>query len=188
MMNMIQQIDTMNCGAEISRCEQYRYLLWRTWDEHKRVLIFVMLNPSTADGRIDDPTIRKCIGFAKRNGYGGIEVVNLFAYRATYPADLAAAWRHNTCKAVGLDNDQYLIDRIGKSGKDVCLAWGGHGERYPERVAQVMKIVLRYRTGDHTTRDCAPQCLGRTSSGQPRHPLMLAYTTKLEAFDTSTVT
>jgi hypothetical protein len=72
--------------AEISEDGKYRYALMRMWDD-KPLMMFCMLNPSTADATKDDPTIRRCIGFAKDRGYGGIYVVNLMAYRATDPAE-----------------------------------------------------------------------------------------------------
>lgn len=78
----------MDKGAIISECGKYRYQLWRIWDDTKPKVLFIMHNPSTADANEDDPTIRRCIGFAKRWGYGGIYVGNLFAFRATDPKDL----------------------------------------------------------------------------------------------------
>jgi hypothetical protein len=75
-------------GAELSACRTYRYRLWRQWDADLAPVVWVMLNPSTADESADDPTIRKCIGFAQRWGYGGIEVVNLYAYRSPDPRQL----------------------------------------------------------------------------------------------------
>ena len=81
----------MKKGATISECGLYRYSLTRVWDDVLPMCIFVMLNPSTADADIDDPTIRRCINFAKREGCGSLMVVNLFAYRATSPADMKAA-------------------------------------------------------------------------------------------------
>lgn len=78
----------MDKGAIISGCGKYRYSLWRTWDKKLPKVMFIMLNPSTADAYEDDPTIRRCINFAKSWGYGGIVVGNLFAYRATNPKKL----------------------------------------------------------------------------------------------------
>jgi hypothetical protein len=77
-------------GATLSDCGRYRYRLWRRWADGPTVL-FVMLNPSTADADVDDPTIRRCIGFARSWGAGALEVVNLYAWRATQPAELKAA-------------------------------------------------------------------------------------------------
>lgn len=78
----------MKSDAELSKCRTYRYALWRTWDESKPFAMFVGLNPSTADELEDDPTIRRCINFSKLWGYGGLCMVNLFAYRATDPTAL----------------------------------------------------------------------------------------------------
>lgn len=75
-------------GAIISECKRYRYRLWRIWDDSKPKVLFVMHNPSTADAEDDDPTIRRCIGFAKSWGYGGIYAGNLIPYRATHPKEL----------------------------------------------------------------------------------------------------
>ena len=76
-------------GAVISRCSQYRYDLWRIWDRDSPIMVFVMLNPSTADAGADDPTLRRCIGFARRHGFGGIRVRNVFALRATDSGELS---------------------------------------------------------------------------------------------------
>ena len=100
-------------GALLSSCGTYRYRLWRYWHTEREPLIFIMLNPSTADAMQDDPTIRKCIGFAKRLGFGGIEVVNLFAYRATDPRDLRANGYQ-----VGPDDFVAIQQRL--------LAWANH--------------------------------------------------------------
>ena len=80
-------------GAVFSPCERYRYKLWRVWDPARPLgcVMFLMLNPSTATDTEDDPTIRRCIGYARSWGYGGLYVGNLFAYRATDPADLRRA-------------------------------------------------------------------------------------------------
>lgn len=139
----------MTGGATFSRDRRYRYRLWRRWDRARPVVVFVMLNPSTADARHDDPTIRRCIGFARRWGYGGIEVVNLFGYRATDPRALRIVrdpvgpgnWRH--------------IRRALRQAALVILAWGAHAH------------------GDRLTRVARAQCLGLTRAGQPRHPLYL---------------
>lgn len=91
-------------GALLSEDGRYRYRLWRLWDELAPVMTWVMLNPSTADAEVDDPTIRKCIGFAKQHHYGGIVVVNLFAYRATDPKELG-----KVKDPVGPENDQHIL-------------------------------------------------------------------------------
>jgi hypothetical protein len=167
-------------SAVISSCGRYRYRLTRTWDASKNKLVFVMLNPSTADAEQDDPTIRKCIGFAKRLGYGGIKVVNLFAYRATDPKALRHHHGAHGDMVIGPENDRYLMyasenadGTLPRANDTLVVAWGGHGDHYPRRVRDVLAVVRRI---------CKPMCLGYTKSRQPRHPLMLPYATELEAY------
>jgi hypothetical protein len=138
--------------AAFSRCGAYRYALWRTWDETRPAVLFVALNPSTADHRRDDPTIRRCIGFARSWGYGGLLVANLFAYRTPHPRILRAA-----PDPVGPRNDRW-ISRLAREAAFVVAAWGADGD-FRGRADEVL----------HRVRDC--QCLGLTSAGAPRHPL-----------------
>ena len=88
MTNEIVHKGTIESGAHFSPCERYRYRLWRCWDASKWKLAIIGLNPSTATHEEDDPTIRRCIGFAKRDGYGGLLMLNLFALRSTDPKGL----------------------------------------------------------------------------------------------------
>lgn len=120
--------------AVISPCTKFRYELCRVWDSNLPELLFIMLNPSRADDQQDDPTIRKCIGFATRLGYGSIRVVNLFAYRATDPADLKAAGY-----LVGDQNDEW-IERGVRECDAIAYAWGANA-RNLSRPAHVMAIV-----------------------------------------------
>ena len=108
-------------GAELSDCGLYRYLLTRTWDAQCERVVFIGLNPSTADATEDDPTIRRIIGFARSWGYGGVDMLNLFAFRATDPSDLKAA-----VDPVGPKNDRYLAEYTSRSHATVA-AWGVHG-------------------------------------------------------------
>lgn len=150
--------------AVISPRETFRYILGRSWDIGLPSLTFVMLNPSIADAAQDDPTIRKCIGFAARLGYGGIEVTNLFAFRATDPALLRRGGYQ-----VGPEND-YWIRRAIHGGQPVVCAWGAHA-RGLSRQADVLGIIRR---------DSArPMSLALTEDGIPRHPLMLPYSCTL---------
>lgn len=144
--------------AVISDCGRYRYRLTRTWDPSRESLVFVMLNPSTADAAVDDPTIRRCIGFARRDGYGGIIVVNLFAWRATDPADLPS----NLPMRMGPDNRRYVYEAA--TGRDVILAWGSHSAAWPEVTDPLPERL--WLAGARSIR-----CLGFTKSGKPRHPL-----------------
>jgi hypothetical protein len=145
--------DAPFAGAWISDCERYRYALWRRWDESRRYLPIVMLNPSTADASKDDPTIRRCVGFAKRDGFGGVIVVNLFAWRATDPKALPAG-----LEAVGPLNESALA--AVTKGRDVLCAWGAHAEQRATFVRGALE-----------SRDSRLLCLGKTASGAPRHPL-----------------
>ena len=158
-----------NGGAVISDCGAYRYTLWRRWDEALDRLVWVMLNPSTADAETDDMTIRKCTGFALRWGFGGIEVVNLFAYRATKPLDLRLAK-----DPVGPRNNTWLEKVLGVS--PTVVAWGGSvpgGQLAGERFVLVRKLLAQSPLN-------AVWSLGRTQSGHPRHPSRLSYATQRE--------
>lgn len=140
--------------AKVSEDRVYRYRLTRVWAEGTRTT-FVMLNPSTADAAADDPTIRQCIGFARRWGYSGLDVVNLYALRATNPAELWAA-----ADPIGPDNDRYLAEAAASGGRLVA-AWGAHAEQ--PRVRDVLAIP----GFDRLT------CLRTTKRGHPSHPLYL---------------
>src|SRR4030095_16779832 len=102
--------------ALFSSCGRFRYRLGRRGGEGPAVA-FVLLNPSTADDEVDDPTVRRCIDFARRLGFGGLELVNLYAYVATDPAELRRAGY-----LVGEENDRHIVEAM--SGCDrVVLAW-----------------------------------------------------------------
>jgi|GEM_PF-112147 len=146
---------TTPSGAVLSSDGQYRYILWRIWDTNKPLLNIIGLNPSTADATEDDPTILRCIGFAEREGFGGLLMTNLFAYRATEPNDMMQA-----DDPVGPENDHHVREVAQKSAQ-VLLAWG-NGGRFIERATQVLGLLQR---------EC--HCLGITALGEPRHPLYL---------------
>lgn len=154
----------MNRDAMFSQDGRFRYLLTRSWGRGA-TLLFCMLNPSTADANVDDPTIRKCVGFAKRFDYKGIEVVNLFAYRATDPSWLPkAGW------PVGPRNDEYLRSAFASHARFVC-AWGSHAKSAAKRRAEVLALAR--------THCCAPYALRVNADGMPAHPLMLPYSCEL---------
>lgn len=147
--------------ASISEDGLYRYSLTRIWDACALAAnaTFIMLNPSTADALVDDPTIRRCVGFAKAWGCGGLHVVNLYALRSTDPRGLWAA-----PDPVGPDNDAYLTNcahRARHYGSPLVAAWGMNAR--PDRVAQVLELPGMG----------AVHALGTTKSGAPRHPLYL---------------
>lgn len=147
--------ETMNKGATFSDCKKYRYSLWRIWEGGKGVVTFIGLNPSTADENIDDPTIKRCINFAKSWGYGGIYMVNLFAFRATDPKVMKA-----TDYPVGSDNDKWIKQLIDESEIAVA-AWGNHG-KHLRRDRTVKKLI-----------GSKLHCLEKSKDGNPKHPLYL---------------
>lgn len=158
-------------GAIFSVDRTYRYELWRRWSDGPTLAI-AMLNPSTASAYEDDPTIRKCIGFAKRLGFGGFRVVNLFAARSTDPKAL----RH-IGDPIGRENDERIVT-VCQSADRCIVAWGASdvgGGLIAWRAAEVVRMLRN--------RGVPLWCLGRSQQGHPRHPLMLAYSTPLELFD-----
>jgi hypothetical protein len=161
-------------GAFISDCGRYRYELFRVWDKRPQAT-FVMLNPSTADYRVDDPTIRKCIGFAKRWECGGVRVLNLFAIRSTDPREL----HRSTVDIVGEANDRTLQHafELAKAFEPApaIVGWGAFKHpRVEERAIQVAGMAAHA--------EIELKCLGRAQDGSPRHPLMLPYSTSLEVW------
>lgn len=153
--------DDIARGASVSSCERYRYALWRDWSDlfgGGRVC-WIMLNPSTADGEVDDPTIRRCMGFSKAWGYGGIIVLNLFAFRSTDPAGLIY-----TDDPIGPGNDAAIREALDSTLTDIVVcAWGANAPR--ERADAVLEIVREM--------DMEPHALRLTKSGEPAHPLYL---------------
>ena len=149
-------------GAELSPCGRYRTLLWRRWDKSKPRLVFIMLNPSTADAEVDDATIRLCMGRARRMGCGGIRVANLFTLRATDPRQLKVAR-----DPVGPGADQALVSSIVGLPRMVIAAWGDGGA-YLGREAEALSILC----WDYAV---PLYCLGLTNAGHPKHPLRIPY-------------
>jgi len=158
----------MKSKASFSRCGQYRYTLTRIWDESKKKVYLIGLNPSTADKEFDDPTIRRCIGLCAGWGYGGFEIMNLFAYRTPDPSHLKKADH-----PVGKRNDSY-IRRAVSQDNDLILMWGNHGN-YLERDNAVCRLI-----GD---KSC--WCAGVTATGAPKHFLYLRGDTRLQPYEKS---
>lgn len=170
-------LSPMRRSAEISDCGSYRWWLRREWTCYRNgiaqpgegVCCFVMLNPSKADGEIDDPTIRRCIGFAQKWHYHTLSVRNLFPWRATDPRELF----HGLTVAGGARGDSELLAAL--TADLVVLAWGANVPFNRDREA--LKIF----------RDAAPAkplwCLGKTKAGNPRHPVRLASDTLLQRFE-----
>jgi hypothetical protein len=156
-------------GATFSDCGSYRYSLWRRWDYGSPAVLFVMLNPSTADGLADDPTIRRCIGFARRWGAGGVRVCNLYAWRATNPRDLPArdAVAEDAGLAIVNSNDSAILAAASDASR-IIAAWGAHTGPLSTRRGQVMDLLTRRHVTTHARR---VEALGVTKHGHPRHPL-----------------
>ena len=154
--------------AIIDDTGQYRYSLTRLWDKKLPKLVFLMLNPSTANDFEDDPTIRRCLNFAKRWGFGSIEVVNLFAFRATNPNELL------TClDPIGKENDKYIKNAL-KDAELVIVAWGTKGTLL-NRNEQVIELLNNQNN---------IYCLALTKEGHPKHPLYIKNDEKPKKFIT----
>jgi hypothetical protein len=169
----ISAVQRLGRSAVISEDGTYRYQLYRMIGGlGGTVATFIMLNPSTADAVVDDPTIRKCLGFSLRWGCAELQVVNLFAFRATDPADL-----RRSGDPVGPKNRDWIRRSVEEACKQiipgpVVCAWGRHGT-YMGRDEIVMGWIEDL---------CAPMCLGLTRDGHPRHPLYVSYAARLVPF------
>lgn len=149
----------MNRSAIISDCQRYRYVLKREWQHDLPGVLFVALNPSTADGEQDDPTVRRCVGFAKSWGFGKLIIANLFALRSSHPSLLLT-----DADPVGPQNDRWLCELSTEYDLTIA-AWGVHG-------------ALRQRATEVLPRLCNVHHLGLTTAGHPKHPLYLPKTTR----------
>lgn len=148
-----------NGSAVISECTAYRYELRRWWNEHPDFMVWIMLNPSTADASTSDPTIGRCCDYARRWGYSGIKVYNLFALRSTDPKRL----RYHP-DPIGPENDRYIKKAIGDH--PIVAAWGNHG-------------VFRGRGDEVVAMIPGMECFGLTIKKQPVHPLYQKRTAEL---------
>ena len=145
----------------------YRYWLSRFWDAGCGTCVWVMLNPSTADGQEDDPTIRRCVGFSKAWGFSGLVVVNLYAWRSVSPSELKRELARGD--VVGPRNDAHITLQVALADR-VILAWGGQ-PLSQHRADHVEGIAREW--GDEE-----PECLGITKTGNPRHPLYVKASTE----------
>jgi hypothetical protein len=145
-----------------SECRRFRYTLTREWDASLSKVAFIGLNPSTADEMQDDPTIRRCIGFAKTWGYGGLLMLNIFAFRATKPADMWKAWKAGVDIIGGSRNwtEDLQIYALEHKCARVIAAWGTHGG------SRGTSVMLNWQHPEL-------ECLGLNANGSPKHPLYL---------------
>lgn len=144
----------MEKKANISKDKIYRYTLSRTWDSTKPTVLFIGLNPSIADENVDDPTVTRCINFAKDWGYGTLLMANLFAYRTTYPKEI-----YLIDDPIGKDNDYYLLECVKQS--DLIIACWGNNGTYMDREKIIKELVPNL------------YCLQKNKNGTPHHPLRL---------------
>ena len=154
-------------SACFSSCLEYRYTLWRKWDSEnvsKDYVMFIGLNPSTADEHIDDPTVRRCMRYAESWGYSKMCMTNLFAYRATDPSKML-----NHVEPIGRRNDRALL-AVSSRASLVIAAWGTMGNHL-NRATHVRELILNL------------MCLRLTKNGHPGHPLYLPKSLKPIAYD-----
>ena len=165
-------ITTNSINATFSPDRKYRYL-WEcevnTWTDTLERCVWIMLNPSTADEKAADPTIKRCAGYSQAWGFGGLVVVNLFAWRATDPAELKVA-----ADPIGPLADEAILKMAIDAPLVIC-AWGAHGSLY-NREAEVVGLLQ-----PHSKR-LNLKCFGFTNGGQPKHPLRLPKDAPLEDY------
>lgn len=157
-----------NAGKVTNRIP-YRYTLGRTWNTSAPRLVFVGLNPSTADAHAEDPTIRKLVAFAVRWGLGGLDMLNLFAFRSTDPRGLP----DDVDEAAGPSNMLAIATLIGRScgaGNIIAFGWGIHGAKR-DRWGRAQTVLDMGRG--------VAKCFGWTKNRMPKHPLYLPYDTRL---------
>jgi hypothetical protein len=154
----------VNRGASFSYCRKYRYALWRIWDETKPLVMFIGLNPSTANENENDPTIRSVQRISKANGYGGFYMMNCWAYVSTDPEKLRDhRWNELICEW----NDN-MLTTIKARCKDVVFAWGSFS-------------IVSETGRDKELLEMFPnaKALFINKNGSPKHPLFCKSDTKL---------
>lgn len=158
--------------AALSDDGLYRYVLLRRWDVRAgaRLLLYIMLNPSTADASLNDATIRSCVRLAKQLGYGGIAVVNLFAFRSRDPGALLT-----TKDVVGPENDAW-VEMMTLQATDVVAAWGAFVSKHLDFKRQAGHII------ELVTKHKPLHCFATTRAGYPKHPLYLPTESRLVAW------
>ena len=144
----------MKKDAILSEDRKYRYVLSRIWDESKPLVVIIGLNPSTADEKDDDNTIKKCINFSKNWGYGGLYMLNLFAFRATAPSDM-----FNASSPIGEENSKY-IEKYSKLSDKVICSWSNNGNFKNRSKEVLLNIENKFY-------------LKLNKTGEPAHPLYL---------------
>lgn len=149
-MNTLFDTDVTKKGAEFSNCRNYRYALWRVWNEKLPLIMFIGLNPSKANEVDEDPTIKRVFSFARNWGYGGFYMMNLFAYVTTKPDNLK-------CVDPLGENDLWL-ERVAVKCQDIIYAWGAF------KVARERATIVKRKFPNG-------KALVINKDGTPRHPL-----------------
>lgn len=158
--------DGVKSIAIFSPCRKYRYFLRRIWDKSKPIIVFLMLNPSTADAFKNDPTIRRCWGYAEDWGYGGFIAVNIYALRSTDPKGLKQVE-----DPIGIHTDSFIRSAI--KGRKVVCAWGIHAnDGKKSRECEIRELLNGHDA----------VCFGTTKAKHPKHPLYLKVDEKLVPF------
>lgn len=150
----------------------HRFLLWRNWEPLLPQMMVIGLNPSTADEELDDPTIRRCIGFARDLGYGGLIMANVFPYRSTDPKKLPPAVEQ-PMKA----NQNYILEAaagLSTHGGIIVAAWGT-GPVWRRWHGRQLAKLIRFR-------GILLHCFRRTKAGDPAHPLYLPKSLRPELY------
>lgn len=155
-------------SAQFDATGQYRYWLKREWDADQGAIALIMLNPSRADHRQDDPTLRRCLRLARQWQFGRFTVVNLFAYCTASPKIL-----QTVAQPIGPDNDHHILQAC-QTANQIVLAWGNWGVLH-QRDQAVLKLLHPYRDRLY--------CLGHNKTRQPRHPLYVPRHTLLQPWD-----
>ena len=160
MIEKFHEDENAQSSALFSDCERYRYLLTRVWNAEGRRVLFIMLNPSTADEIKNDPTVERCERRARALGFGSFRVCNIFAYRATDPRVMRAE-----TDPIGPENDDAIKESCGWADQVIC-AWGTHGAHLDRGTAVSELVRANLDTAYH---------LGLSKAGHPKHPLYIAY-------------
>jgi hypothetical protein len=152
--------------AVFSEDRKYRYALWRIWDTNNSKVMFIGLNPSTANENDNDPTIRRVIGFAKDWGYGGVYMMNCFPFVSSNPKDLVD-YDRTPFDSYQLNINDKKLREVGGKCSEIIFAWGNF---------EIVKTACR----DNDLRKMFPhaKCLGKNKSGSPKHPLYISAKTK----------
>jgi hypothetical protein len=144
-------------GAHFSPCREYRYALWRKWDNRLPLIMFIGLNPSTANENDDDPTIRRVVDFAKRWAYGGVYMMNCFPLVSTKPARLKEFYNSDEHSMQDIENMRWLLN-ISKRCNDIIFAWGN----FKEAKERGQALACYFKNA---------RALQINKNGTPKHPL-----------------